>query len=80
MNGPPLAPASNLVARAALLGRVAVVYGGRSAEREVSLASGQRVLEGLAAIGTDVVGIDHGEDFVRSLLEVQQDRVFVMLH
>ena len=39
-----------------VLGRVAVIYGGTSAEREVSLHSGQAVIAALQAEGVDVLG------------------------
>ena len=38
------------------LGRVAVLYGGRSAEREVSLKSGAAVLAAVQAAGVDEIG------------------------
>ena len=42
-------------------GRVAVLFGGRSAEREVSLKSGAAVLAALQAAGVDAFGIDAGD-------------------
>lgn len=61
-------------------GKVAVLYGGRSAEREVSLKSGAAVLAGLKARGVDAHGIDPGPDIARVLMEGGFDRVFIVLH
>lgn len=60
-------------------GRVAVIYGGTSAEREVSLESGTSVLKALQAAGVDAFGIDL-KDGVKSLLETPFDRAFIALH
>lgn len=62
--------------------RVAVLHGGISAEREVSLASGRQVIRALAQAGFDVVPIDVGEDLgalVRALTP-RPDAVFNALH
>ncbi len=61
-------------------GRVAVLYGGDSAEREVSLASGEQVLEALLRAGVDAYGIDKGPDVVERLAGGGFDRVVPMLH
>lgn len=61
-------------------GRVAVLYGGRSAEREVSLKSGAMVLQALQTAGVDAFGIDVGEDFLQRLLAERVDRAFIVLH
>lgn len=61
-------------------GRVAVVYGGWSAEREVSLRSGGEVLAGLQRAGVDAVGIDADRDILRVLADGGFDRVFLILH
>jgi D-alanine-D-alanine ligase len=45
----------------ASLGRVAVLMGGRSAEREISLMSGQAVLAGLRRKGVDAYAFDPAE-------------------
>src|SRR5690606_7455218 len=44
--------------RAAIKGNVAVLYGGSSSEREVSLKSGRAVIEAFAELGLDVIPID----------------------
>ncbi|MEX2130984.1 MAG: D-alanine--D-alanine ligase [Pseudohongiellaceae bacterium] len=68
---------NELTARA---GRVAVLYGGTSAEREISLLSGQAVITGLRNAGMEVVPLDVGKDLVSQLLKVKPDRVFNVLH
>jgi D-alanine-D-alanine ligase len=59
---------------------VAVLKGGRSLERTVSLRSGARVEDALHRLGHDVVAIDVGPDLVDRLLELQPDVAFVALH
>ncbi len=61
-------------------GRVAVLYGGRSAEREVSLKSGAAVLAALQETGVDAFGIDVGDDLLKRLCEQPIDRAFIVLH
>ena len=59
-------------------GKVAVLFGGKSAEREVSLKSGAGVLAALQRQGVDAHAFDPAE---RSLDELRAfDRVFIMLH
>jgi D-alanine-D-alanine ligase len=60
--------------------RVAVLEGGRSLERQVSLRSGARVEEALERLGHDAVAIDVGPDLVARLRSEQPDVVFVALH
>jgi len=60
--------------------RVAVLKGGRSLERTVSLRSGARVEDALQRLGHDVVPIDVGPDLVDRLLDVQPDVAFIALH
>jgi D-alanine-D-alanine ligase len=62
------------------LSRVAVLKGGRSLERQVSLRSGARVEDALERLGHDVVGIDVGLDLIRRLREESPDAAFVALH
>ncbi len=61
---------------------VAVLMGGWSAEREVSLASGKAVAEALAARGYVVDTVDADHDLAASLgaLEPRPDAVFNALH
>ncbi|MDH0302951.1 MULTISPECIES: D-alanine--D-alanine ligase [unclassified Pseudomonas] len=61
-------------------GRVAVLYGGKSAEREVSLKSGKAVIEALTGAGVDVVAIDVGDDLLSRLQSEKIDRAFIILH
>lgn len=61
-------------------GKVAVLMGGWSAEREISLNSGQAVLGALQQKGVDAHGIDVQRDIVRVLSDSDFDRAFVMLH
>lgn len=61
-------------------GKVAVLYGGTSAEREVSLHSGKAVLDALLAKGVDAVGIDAGPGVIGKLEALAPDRVFIALH
>jgi D-alanine-D-alanine ligase len=61
-------------------GRVAVLFGGKSAERPVSLKSGAAVLEALQAAGVDAFGIDVGDDFLQRLANEKIDRAFIVLH
>lgn len=61
-------------------GKVAVLYGGHSAEREVSLRSGQAVLEALQAAGVNAYGIDASADLAERLIADRPDRVFIAVH
>lgn len=61
-------------------GRVAVLYGGKSAEREVSLKSGAAVIDALTTAGVDVVAIDVGDDLLDRLRSEKIDRAFIILH
>ena len=62
--------------------RVAVLMGGRSSEREVSLVSGAAVLKALAERGMSAVGVDAGADAPRRLAEMRPhiDVAFNALH
>jgi D-alanine-D-alanine ligase len=60
--------------------RVAVLKGGRSLERGVSLRSGARVEHALQRLGHDVVPIDVGSDLVERLRDIAPDVAFVALH
>ncbi|MBM4227406.1 MAG: D-alanine--D-alanine ligase, partial [Gammaproteobacteria bacterium] len=61
-------------------GRVAVLMGGESAEREVSLRSGGAVLAALKAQGIDAHGVDWQASRLSELLLDRPDRVFIALH
>lgn len=62
-------------------GRVAVLYGGKSCEREVSLKSGDAVIKALTSAGVDVIAIDaRDDDFLMRLLNEKIDCAFIVLH
>jgi len=60
--------------------RVAVLKGGRSLERGVSLRSGARVEDALQGLGHEVVAIDAGGDLVKRLREARPEIAFVAMH
>jgi len=62
------------------LGKVAVLMGGRSAEREVSLMSGQSVLQALLASGVDAHAFDPAERDLSDLKREGFERCFIALH
>ena len=62
------------------LGKVAVLMGGRSAEREVSLMSGQGVLNALRASGVDAHAFDPAERELSELKREGFSRCFIALH
>jgi D-alanine-D-alanine ligase len=63
-----------------LFGKVGVLYGGRSAEREVSLMSGQAVYQALCDQGVNAHLFDAGQHGLGELAAAQFDRVFIALH
>lgn len=62
------------------LGRVGVLLGGRSGEREISLMSGNGVLEALLSKGVDAHAFDPGLRCPTELAKEKFDRVFISLH
>src|SRR5262245_21247819 len=60
--------------------KVAVLKGGSSLEREVSLRSAARVEDALGAAGHEAIGIDVGQDLVSRLRAESPDVVFIALH
>jgi D-alanine-D-alanine ligase len=62
------------------LSKVAVLKGGRSLERQVSLKSGARVQDALERLGHDVIALDVGSDLVSRLEAERPDLAFVALH
>ena len=61
--------------------RVAVLYGGKSAERAVSLNTGAQVVAALRGLGFDVAPIDTGDDtFITRLMEADAGVAFICLH
>ena len=70
-----------MVGRLATAGsRVAVLMGGPSAEREVSLSSGRECAKALRVAGYDVVELDAGPDLAVRLADIKPDCVFNALH
>lgn len=61
-------------------GKVAVMYGGNSAEREVSLKSGAAVLAALRRAGVDAHAFDPAERPLATLKDDGYERVFIALH
>lgn len=61
-------------------GKVAVLMGGLSAEREISMLSGNAVLAALKSKGVDAHGIDVDENIVSKLVAEDYQRVFIVLH
>lgn len=68
------------VTDAGAFGRVAVLMGGSSAEREISLLTGQAVLEGLVAKGVDAVAFDPAQRPLPELVTAGCERVWIALH
>ncbi len=69
-----------MTVKAGDFGRVAVLMGGESAEREVSLDSGQAVSEALQRMGVDAIAVDVGKDILKQLGQGGFDRAFIALH
>ncbi len=74
--GAPTAPAVDPVR----LGRVGVLFGGRSSERDVSLLSGAAVLQALQQAGVDAHAFDPAQRGLGELEAAGFDRVFLVLH
>ncbi|MGH6828043.1 MAG: D-alanine--D-alanine ligase [Rhizomicrobium sp.] len=60
--------------------RIAVLMGGRSAEREVSLSSGNGVIQALVEEGFEAIGVDPGDNPGDQLFRAKPDAVFNALH
>jgi len=64
-----------------VFGRVLVLLGGSSAERQISLASGRAVLDSLRRQGIDVQALDPFEtDLIHAVQDHKPDRVFIIMH
>jgi D-alanine-D-alanine ligase len=61
-------------------GKVGVLFGGRSAERDVSIMSGTGVLQALQSKGIDAHGFDPAQRSIAELASEKFDRVFIALH
>ncbi len=77
MNHKLARPAADAAARC---GRVAVLMGGDSAERDVSLKSGNAVYQALLEAGVDATAVDLQTGAFHQLAELEVDRVFNVLH
>jgi D-alanine-D-alanine ligase len=71
---------SGAQARAQSFGKVAVLLGGRSAEREISLRSGNMVLSALKKRGVDAHPFDPRDEGLEQLIAQRFERVFIALH
>ncbi|PXF35454.1 hypothetical protein EU77_01620 [Mesotoga sp. SC_NapDC] len=60
--------------------RVAVVYGGLSNERNVSIKSGMNVVTSLEKLGVEVVPFDLRRETIPALLTLKVDLMFLALH
>ncbi|ARI77226.1 D-alanine--D-alanine ligase [Halobacillus mangrovi] len=60
--------------------KVAVLYGGTSGEREVSLSTGQGIIKALKNKGHEVTGIDFSPKRISEVLQLDVDLVFIGLH
>ena len=69
-----------VIEQAAQFGRVAVMYGGHSSEREVSLATGGAVLAALQSRGIDAHAWDPAEKSLQDFAATGFDRVWIALH
>ena len=60
--------------------RIAVLMGGRSLERSISLKSGKRIARALTERGYDVLELDVDETLVPTLMSEKPDLVYIALH
>jgi D-alanine-D-alanine ligase len=60
--------------------RVAVVMGGSSAEREISIQSGSAVMRALQSLGYEAQSLDYDQRFIEAVREIAPDVVFNALH
>ncbi|MFG6148667.1 D-alanine--D-alanine ligase [Halobacillus sp. B23F22_1] len=60
--------------------KVAVLYGGVSGEREVSLSTGKGIIQALKNKGHEVIGIDFDPSKIEQLIHLKVDLVFIGLH
>ncbi|QYJ01201.1 D-alanine--D-alanine ligase [Thalassovita mediterranea] len=71
---------ANFLSGGQIMKRVAVVYGGWSSEREVSLSSGEQMLRAAQAAGYDAVGIDASRDLASQIAAEKPDVILNGLH
>ncbi|TAN72374.1 MAG: D-alanine--D-alanine ligase [Gallionella sp.] len=77
---PSPSPLPNPSLRSSRFGKVAVLFGGKSAEREVSLKSGAAVLAALQRSGVDAHGFDPATRNLQGLVDEGFERAFIALH
>ena len=75
-----MSKAMHKIVDAAAFGRVAVLLGGTSSEREISLISGKAVLDALLSRGVNAFAVDGIEELKSLLANNEADRVFNILH
>ena len=61
-------------------GRVGVIYGGNSSEREISLLTGSAIVEALRNLGIDTVAIDIKDQSIEEIAAANIDRAFIAVH
>ena len=61
-------------------GRVGVIYGGNSSEREISLLTGCAIAEALKSQGVDTVAIDVKDQSLEAISAAKIDRAFIAVH
>ncbi len=61
-------------------GKILVLMGGWSNERDISLISGNFVFESLISLGLDAIKLDLKKDNINKIKEISPDRVFIILH
>jgi D-alanine-D-alanine ligase len=61
-------------------GRLGILYGGVSAEREISLESGRAILDACERLGFQAIGIDVKENVIDSIQKANLDTAFIALH
>ncbi|MCK5716204.1 MAG: D-alanine--D-alanine ligase, partial [Thiomargarita sp.] len=62
------------------MGKIAVLMGGTSAERDISLKSGRAILNALQRQGIEATAIDSAHDVVTQLTQTHFDKIFIALH
>lgn len=75
-----MTPENTSQQQAKAFGKVAVLMGGQSAEREISLQSGKAVFDALIRKGVDATAIDVDENILQRLIADKPDCVFNILH
>jgi len=69
-----------MTSQMAKFGTVGVLYGGTSSEREISLLTGEAIIQALKNQGIDTVAIDVQDNLIKSISNAQLDRAFIALH